>query len=178
MIHAIEKYVALDFEASSLSADSWPIEVGLSWLAGGEVVSWSSLIRPADEWPLSAWSPASEQVHGIPFETLLDAPTPQTVTSELRAQMAGRLLVSDAPDFDGRWLERLMNAANTHAVSPILDFDQLNFSLFHGAALDSLYERFERSAVPHRAGPDSARMVRAWLRAVQIEEGRSPFHRL
>lgn len=173
MIHAIEKYVALDFEASSLSADSWPIEVGLSWLAGREVVSWSSLIRPANEWPLSAWSPASEQVHGIPFETLFDAPTPQTVTSKLRALLAGRSPVSDAPDFDGRWLERLMNATGAPVPGPILDFDQVNFSHFHGASLDSLYERFERSAVPHRAGPDSARMARAWLRAVQIEEGRS-----
>lgn len=173
MTHAIEKYVALDFEASSLSADSWPIEVGLSWLAGGEVVSWSSLIRPAGEWPMSAWSHASEQVHGIPFEALLDAPTPQTVTSELRALLAGRSLVSDAPDFDGRWLERLMNVTGAPVPGPILDFDHVNFSHFHGASLDSLYERFERSAVPHRAGPDSARMARAWLRAVQIEEGRS-----
>ncbi|WP_116085996.1 exonuclease domain-containing protein [Tropicimonas sp. IMCC34011] len=171
MIPAIEKYVALDFEASSLSADSWPIEVGLSWLAGGDVVSWSSLIRPADDWPMSDWSHASEQVHGIPFDALTDAPTPEAVASELRAQLAGRLLVSDAPCFDSRWLERLMNAADTHAVGPILDFDQVNFSLFHGASLDSLYERFERSAVPHRAGPDSARMARAWLRAVQVEGG-------
>ncbi|QCO54618.1 hypothetical protein EOK75_01610 [Pseudorhodobacter turbinis] len=42
----IEKFATLDFEASSLSQESWPIEVGLSWLADGEVQTWSTLIRP------------------------------------------------------------------------------------------------------------------------------------
>jgi len=52
----IEKFATLDFEASSLSQDSWPIEVGLSWLAGGEVQTWSTLIRPAPDWNLSEWA--------------------------------------------------------------------------------------------------------------------------
>jgi len=39
----IEKFATLDFEASSLSHESWPIEIGLSWLTDGEVQTWSTL---------------------------------------------------------------------------------------------------------------------------------------
>lgn len=169
----MEKYAALDFEASSLSADSWPIEVGLSWLADDEVVTWSSLIQPSDEWPLSDWSRASEQVQGISFKALLDAPAPHFVAAELSARLADRTLVSDAPEFDGRWFGRLMKAANISLPGPILDFDHVNFHHFRGSALDQLYERFERLAAPHRAGPDSARLAKAWQRAIQFERNRS-----
>jgi DNA polymerase III epsilon subunit-like protein len=70
----IEKFATLDFEASSLSQESWPIEVGLSWLTDGEVQTWSTLIRPAANWELSDWAPQSAAVHGIALEELEDAP--------------------------------------------------------------------------------------------------------
>lgn len=40
---------AIDFEASSLDEDSYPIEVGLAlWPAPGEsILSWTALIQPA-----------------------------------------------------------------------------------------------------------------------------------
>lgn len=165
----MEKYAALDFEASSLSADSWPIEVGLSWLKDDEVMTWSSLIQPATEWPLSDWSRASEQVHGIALQALLDAPASNSVAAELNAQLAGRTLVSDAPESDGRWLGRLLKATNAPSLGPMLNFHQVNFHHFQGSALDRLYERLERLAVPHKAGPDSARMAKAWQRAIELE---------
>ena len=58
----VEKIAILDFEASSLSEASWPIEIGLSWLDHGEVRTWSSLIRPAPDWAIDDWSPQSASV--------------------------------------------------------------------------------------------------------------------
>ena len=75
----IEAYAALDFEASSLTPQSWPIEIGLSWLKNGDVQTWTSLIRPAARWSFSDWSTQSGAVHGIVFEDLLDAPTVSAV---------------------------------------------------------------------------------------------------
>lgn len=54
LIHGI---TFLDFEASSLAPDSWPIEVGLSWIDHNlQVQTYHSLIQPVPEWPEHAWS--------------------------------------------------------------------------------------------------------------------------
>lgn len=104
----IEKFATLDFEASSVSHESWPIEVGLSWLAGGEVQTWSTLIRPAPDWNLSDWAPQSAAVHGIALEELDDAPAAYRVAGDLLGHLGDRVLVSGAPEFETRWLTRLM----------------------------------------------------------------------
>ena len=100
----------MDFEASSLTPNSCPIEIGISWLENGDVQTWNSLIRPAPDWSLSAWSMQSAAVHGIAFETLDDAPAASAVVDELFERLEGKVLVSDAPEFDLRWLSRLLQA--------------------------------------------------------------------
>ena len=163
----IEAYAALDIEASSLAPHSWPIEIGLSWLECGDVQTWSSLIRPAADWSFSDWSTQSAAVHGIAFEDLLDAPTVPTVVYNLVLLLEGKTLVSDAPEFDVRWLSRLLRA-NGHATVPTVeDYHHISFAQFSGFALDMLYESLERHSAPHRAGPDSARLIKAWRKAQQ-----------
>lgn len=126
----IENYATLDFEASSLSQESWPIEVGLSWLQGGEVRTWSSLIRPAPDWEISDWSAQSADVHGIALETLFDAPAASAVMNGFFDYLAGKALVSDAPEFEARWLVRLLEAAGCVDVPEIADHDQVSFFAF------------------------------------------------
>lgn len=162
----IEGYAALDFEASSLSSDSWPIEVGVSWLEFGEVRTWSSLIRPTPDWNLADWSPQSALVHGIALDALREAPTASAVAVDLLARLAGRRPVSDAPEFDARWLSRLLQAGGYGSAPELEDYDQVSFAQFSGPALNGLYETLERHRAPHRAGPDSARLVRAWRSAM------------
>ncbi|RRH73809.1 3'-5' exonuclease family protein [Falsigemmobacter faecalis] len=60
----------LDFEASSLSQNSWPIEIGCSRLINGQTVTRSSLIRPDPTWDLDDWNPAAQKVHGIALNDL------------------------------------------------------------------------------------------------------------
>ncbi|SDP80607.1 hypothetical protein SAMN04488512_1611, partial [Sulfitobacter litoralis] len=86
----IERFAILDFEVSSLSGKSWPIEVGVSWLNKGEVRTWSSLIRPAVGWNLSDWSAQSAVVYDIALEDIQDAPSAFEVAEGLIANLAER----------------------------------------------------------------------------------------
>lgn len=164
---SIENFAILDFEASSLSQESWPIEVGLSWIANGHVQTWSSLIRPDPAWDLDDWSPQSAEVHGIPLTELEDAPSAAEVAEVFLDVVGRRRLASDAPEFEVRWLSRLLRATGRVETPSIEDFDAVSFAVFSGYALDILYETVERRPAPHRAGPDTARLAQGWLRASQ-----------
>ena len=96
-----ERLIFIDFEASGLGAGSWPIEVGLAWVEGTEIKSWSSLIRPHETWDPAEWSDVSARVHNIPRRDPEDAPDPQKVAHGVRARIEGGVLVCDAPAFDG-----------------------------------------------------------------------------
>lgn len=163
----VEQIAILDFEASSLSEAGWPIEIGLSWLEHGEVRTWSSLIHPAHDWEIDDWSPQSAAVHGISLSELTKAPSATEVAETFLQVFGDRRLVSDAPEFEARWLDRLLRAAGRTEVPPIADFDGVSFAMFDGYALDLLYETVERRPAPHRAGPDTARLARGWLKAVE-----------
>jgi len=79
--------------------------------------------------------------------------------------LAGRQLVSDAPEFETRWLARLLHARGYSEIPAIEHYDRISFALYSGYALDMVYETVERGAAPHRAGPDSARLATGWLKA-------------
>ena len=164
---SIKNFAILDFEASSLSREGWPIEVGLSWIASGRVQTWSSLIRPDPAWSLDDWSPQSAQVHGIPITDLENAPPAAEVAKALINVLGGRRLVSDAAEFESRWLGRLHRTAGRTEVLSIEDFDGVSFAMFEGYALDMLCETVERRPAPHRAGPDTTRLAHGWLRATE-----------
>jgi hypothetical protein len=99
--------VFLDFEASSLSKDSYPIEVGWAGEDGSEE---AHLIRPARDW--TDWDPSAEAVHGIGRETLVDQGEPheQVARRVLEALGAHDVYVT-APSWDGMWLSKLLRAA-------------------------------------------------------------------
>jgi len=170
----IEDVLILDLEASGLGPGSWPIEVGLSWVEEGEVRSWSSLIRPEPDWDEEAWDPMAEEVHGIGRDRLADAPSAWVVAEELLGRLAGRPAYSDAPEFDGRWLRRLLDAHPTEAGVRLLDFDQAVGAVCGARGADWAYERLERTRTPHRAGPDAARMMGAILYGVERDGPPNP----
>lgn len=163
----------IDFEASSLSEDSWPIEVGLSWITADESIrtlAWR--IRREPIWSEIDWSSAAERVHGISLASLKTAPIAADVAHCLAIAAEGRTVASDAPKYDGYWLERLFHAGAGSAF-PLINFHSATFSKFSEQALDWIYEELHRTNAPHRAGPDSARLARAWRKGLQIEAKRS-----
>lgn len=99
--------VFLDFEASSLGQDSYPIEIG--WVfADGRAEG--HLIRPAPDW--TDWNPAAEAIHGIPRATLeREGASVEAVAARMVDVLAGHQLYASAPSWDGKWLSALLRAA-------------------------------------------------------------------
>jgi hypothetical protein len=99
----------LDFEASSLSDKSYPIEV--AWSASGGSIE-SYLISPAGIEKWTDWDPASEKVHGISRSDLVaHGLDPRVVCDRMSDQLSGKTMYTDAPRLDGAWLASLFSAS-------------------------------------------------------------------
>jgi hypothetical protein len=99
--------VFLDFEASSLSDRSYPIEVAWVFEDGA---SEAHLIRPAEGW--DDWDPESQAIHGIARATLVAEGTPpDVVAARMVAVLDGHDLRASAPSWDGKWLSKLLRGA-------------------------------------------------------------------
>ncbi|UWQ85015.1 3'-5' exonuclease [Leisingera caerulea] len=157
--------VFIDFEASSLSTVSWPIEVGLAWNAGKCVVVESKLIRPRPEWPEADWCPESQAIHGIMRSELDSANSADEVVDWLLETVAARPLVSDAPEFDQRWLDRLLGSPGPE----IDDFDRAVWEAFSdggnikAGGLQRVYQFRAKETAIHRAGDDAAVLCNSWI---------------
>ncbi len=164
----MESPAFIDFEASSLSQHSWPIEVGLAWLEVGRVVVESRLIRPRPEWPESDWDPASEAVHKISRSELKGAESADDVVDWLIKAIGRRVLVSDAPEFDQHWMDRLLGEPGPK----IHDFDMAVWQAFSDGGnvkagrLHRVYRNRTTRPTLHRAGDDAAGLCYAWRAGV------------
>jgi len=99
--------VFLDFEASSLSERSYPIEVGWVFQDGRTE---SHLIAPAPTW--DDWDNAAEVIHRISREMLVDQGEPHDVVANRMVEaLSGHDLFASAPSWDGKWLSTLLRSA-------------------------------------------------------------------
>ena len=88
----------LDFEASSLTRQGYPIEVGVATWTDPEasIRSWSTLIQPTSEWWKDGhWDPRSARVHGIARGELAAGLPPRDVGKALNALLRGLDVVCD-----------------------------------------------------------------------------------
>lgn len=106
----------IDFEASGIAPDSYPIEVAVVF-PGGE---YQALIRPASYW--DHWSYDAQDMHGLSREQLiLEGTPPLEVAQAMNRLFDGKILCSDNPA-DCFWLDVLYEAAGidpTFEVKPI-----------------------------------------------------------
>lgn len=161
-------YIAfIDVEASGLGPDSWPIEIGVAWLDGRKVITHSSLIRPRPEWSNEAWNPRSAKIHGIDREELNDAPDADEVAQWFRQLVGDRVLISDAPNHDGMWLERLLR--EQREIVLLQDALYRAFSTEGVLAPGRLHKAYKLRGTQkpaHRAGDDAAGHAHAWRAAL------------
>lgn len=168
--------VFLDFEASSLSDDSYPIEVGWVFEDGTEE---SHLIRPAPKW--TDWDPTAEAVHGLSRTALEAAGEPHdAVARRMLDRLAGHDLYASSPSWDGKWMSVLLRAAGLPRHALRLRDSELAFAEAARAGLprslpveaaepaalivaQAMRERDERP-VAHRALADAQEERRTWLR--------------
>ena len=89
----------IDFEASGIAPDSYPIEVAVVY-PGGE---YQSLIKPAAYW--DHWSYDAQDIHQLTREKLMsEGQPPLAVAQEMNRLFDGKTLCSDNPA-DCYWLD-------------------------------------------------------------------------
>lgn len=109
----------VDFEASGIAPDSYPVEIAIVHPAG----EYASLIKPVHYW--THWSYDAQDMHGITREQLLNEGKPAvTVAQELNELFAGLYLVSDARE-DSHWLEALYEAAELDPTFAVTTIEQM-----------------------------------------------------
>lgn len=167
--------VFLDFEASSLRKDSYPIEVG--W-AGEDGADEAHLIRPAPGW--TDWDPRAEAVHGLTRARLLAEGEPHAAVARraLEALAPHEVYVS-APSWDGKWMSVLLRGAGLprHALR-LRDSEEAHLAaaaeILRGGIPDSEVEplaaallrearaRLQNGAPRHRALADAREERAVW----------------
>jgi len=170
--------VFLDFEASSLGKEGYPIEVAWVFASGEEE---SHLIRPAPSW--IDWDAKAGRIHGISREQLrLEGASFEDVAQRMVSVLTGRKLYATAPSWDGKWLSKLLRAAGLprHAlrledtelahrriVRDVLRNAQVPLDM-HRALMKELLAQAQRvndenGPAAHRALADAQREQRLWL---------------
>lgn len=161
--------VFLDFEASSLGKQSYPIEVG--WVfEDGRGEDW--LIAPAPEW--TDWDAGAEAIHRIPRARLIaEGSPPAQVAARMIDVLTGHDLFASAPSWDGKWLSTLLRAAALprHALR-LRDTEEAQREIARAIlgddarieeALSRGTRRFDQSTPRHRARDDAEGERQRWL---------------
>ena len=169
--------LVIDFEASSLELDSYPIEVGLAlWAApDAPVLGWSALIRPDWEWAANGhWSAASARVHRISKEDLRSrGQFAQRVAVALDAAVVAALGPSgvvwcDGSPFDDHWLATLFEAGGVRPSFVLGSWARLVDRL-GPSALQRAMAWLERTPTRHRARADAEQLMLAVAHAAGAE---------
>jgi hypothetical protein len=153
--------VFLDFEASSLSKHSYPIEVAWVFETGeGE----SHLIRPEANW--IDWDESAAAIHGISRAKLQSqGEAADAVSHRLVEALQGHDLHASAPSWDGKWLSMLLRAGGfpRHLMRLIASRDAyLAAAGGDEAVVTAVRAAIETEPVEHRALPDAQRDRQIW----------------
>lgn len=160
----------LDFEASSLSDRSYPIEV--AWNQSDEVIE-SHLISPAGITIWTDWDVAAERIHGISkAELLAHGETPHSVCGRMNGELVGRIVYTDAPSFDGMWLSRMFDACDCLPQFELRHVDELLVQMLcpgpsgrtYGLLKIDVLKQEARRQKPnqHRAAWDVEYLIQLW----------------
>jgi hypothetical protein len=177
----------LDFEASSLAKDSYPVEV--AWVFEDGACE-SHLIRPAPGW--TDWDPGAERMHGLSRERLVAEGEPHDwVARRVLEALSGHEPCASAPSWDGKWLSVLLRAAGLprHAMrlkdSEAVELETACELLKDAAApgdlgrmaakvLERARARIEAEPPAHRALADAARELRLWREVRRLARVAAP----
>ena len=144
----------IDFEASGLSAHSYPIEVGLT---NGKS-EYQALIRPLDHWRY--WSPDSEKIHNIKRSQLeTEGLNAVHVARKLNEILGGNAVYCDCLNWDSFWCDILFNDTGVERRFELRDISSLIADCSHRiSAYCQHRELLQLSGeyVNHRALDDAA----------------------
>lgn len=140
----------IDFEASGIAPDSYPIEVAVV----SSDTSFSSLIKPIRYW--AHWSFDAQDMHGLSQDQLhQEGIPPDAVAQQMNQLFLGQVLCSDSPQ-DGFWLDVLYEAADL-----IPTFELKPLEVFVGREAASDIYRLLPTTRHHRALNDATALMNA-----------------
>lgn len=156
MSNPSRKLAFIDLEASGLSANSWPIEIGWAFPDGPPQ---SVLLRPDETWPLSAWDPSAQALHGISRDHLQhNGVSCLKACQHLNQTLHGVEVYSDAPDWDGFWLMRAFHSAHIKPQFTLLDYGKLMAPLTTGREAHLFKIADTLAPRTHRAADDAGHL--------------------
>ena len=180
--------VFIDFEASSLAKESYPIEVAWVFEDGRAE---AHLIRPAPSW--TDWGEEAEGLHKIALATLLsDGAAHDLVARRMVSELEHHDLLASSVPWDGKWLSVLLRGAGLHrrslrlrdsddairdAAATILEETMSPARALETAATLLAEGKMRYTAPPvHRALPDAMAERELWLavQAAAYEVTRKP----
>lgn len=173
----------IDFEASSLNAESYPIQVAWS-LPDGRVFDHFIDPRWVASW--TDWDHDAEwEIHRISRSLLHDVGAPpQKVAERMNAMLAGKTLYVDGLPFDQYWLDALFEAGGLRPTFQLAGFQELIYATaptaFDGLDLADRHARwmaFEREAWASVRGrqhlaDNDVRYLQAFYRLATQHEGK------
>jgi len=147
----------LDFEASGLHPDSYPIEIGIA----GPDFEFEALIKPLHYW--THWSHDAQDMHGISQDMIeSQGVEPSPLCLALNERFAGQVLWSDS-HHDALWMDILFEAAGMQQA-----FEVKNIM----SEIDILklpdYRSGGQDALAHRALADAREIRACWLAYLAI----------
>lgn len=152
----------LDFEASGLHPDSYPIEVGVYGGNGRNSPSYDSLIVPVSYWEY--WNFDSQDVHKIERPTLFEqGRIVAEVTADLNRLYEGQVLWADSA-YDAMWMG-ILYEASPHEPTFTVD----NIYRYIPEEKWASFRRFLPEIIVHRAYQDAVDIKAAWQKFIKSE---------
>lgn len=149
----------LDFEASGLHPDSYPIEIGVY---GGPGDAYESLIVPVSYW--THWNFDSQDIHKIERPTLFERGVlVAEVTEQLNKRFEGKILWADS-DYDAMWMGVLYEAS---PHEPTFKVD--NIYRYFPPEKWGRFKAFLPEIIVHRALQDAVDIKAAWRKFIEAE---------
>jgi len=161
----------INFEASALGWNSWPIEVGISrWSSPKSTLEgWSSLIQPTDAWLQNGdWSADSAKAHRIARKELQRGMTPATVMHILNQLLANQIVWCDGMSHQ-HWLNKLAQAAGIAPSFSLGDIHMLASTLIP-AQYQRMMDWGALAPTMHRARANAEMRIKALAHGLGYNE--------
>lgn len=160
----------LDFEASALGRNSYPIEVGVCvWAKPDQPIrGWSALIAPTATWLANGkWDAEAAAIHRIRPEELLAGSQPAEVIAALNTILGTSRAWCDGGACDRYWARTLADASVIRPTFGLGEWGMLKARLDKNSH-ERLLQWLEAAPPRHRARDDAERLLKALGQALDI----------
>lgn len=160
MLHHV---MCIDFEASGLATNCYPIEIALADVETKKVSTW--LIQPTPEWLRHGlWTIEAEEIHGLSLDYLCANGIPAAeITKQITYACDSCQVLSDNPFYDNKWLNDLYTSTGADCPPMILqDFYSFARRITRDANCEIALAQAKAAAwtrfpIMHRAAEDAQR---------------------